>query len=212
MGCVYGEFIPNEKYFQSIQKSVWDFWKTNKPDYEKWYSLRFNIQLENGYFLFAAGGITFDDIQDLPNEPTRVDIAGLDRTVFQDFFSQDQMTSFIEEPWSEISIEQKIAFEDELNKELGLADKEKSIFNFLKTKPIKHSLSEYEISALCHDQRNDDVLFVTRKINSDKQFAVVHLTWKGKKELEGYPLTTFYDDFDNFKQLRMEADIVDWKE
>ena len=27
MGCVFGEFIPNENYFKHIQKQVWNFWK-----------------------------------------------------------------------------------------------------------------------------------------------------------------------------------------
>lgn len=212
MGCVYGKFEPNEKYFELIQKYVWEFWKTDQTDYQKWQALRFNIQLENGYFLFAAGGITFDDIEDLPNEPVRIDIAGLDRIIFEEFFTHKKPSSFIEEPWSEISIEQKIAFEDELNKELGLENKNKSIFNFLRPKPLKHSLSEYVRSALCHDQRNDDVLFVTRKNDSNNQFAVVHLTWKGKKELEDYPNTSFYVDFEDFKERKLSADIADWKE
>lgn len=211
MGCVYGKFEPNEKYFESIQKHVWDFWKTDQTDYQKWQALRFNIQLENGYFLFAAG-VTFDDIEDLPNEAVRIDVAGLDRIIFEEFFTQKKSSSFIEEPWGEISIEQKIAFEDELNKELGLENQNKSVFSFLRPKPIKHPLSDYARSALCHDQRNDDILFVTRKNGSNNQFAIVHLTWKGTKELEGYPNTSFYVDFEDFKERKLSADIADWKE
>lgn len=65
MGCVFGNFEPTELYFEKIQKEVWAFWKTNKPNYEKWYSLKFNAQLENGVFLFPQGGYTFGDIEDL---------------------------------------------------------------------------------------------------------------------------------------------------
>ena len=50
MGCVFGEFIPNDNYFKLIQKAVWDFWTTDKPNYTKWNSLRFNVQLDNGLF------------------------------------------------------------------------------------------------------------------------------------------------------------------
>lgn len=89
MGSVYGEFKPNEKYFQSIQKHVWNFWKTDKPDYQKWQDLKFNVQLENGYTLVATGGITFGDIEDLPNEPIRIDIAGLDSVIFDIFFKKN---------------------------------------------------------------------------------------------------------------------------
>jgi hypothetical protein len=35
------------------------------------------------------------------------------------------------------------------------------------------------------------------------------LTWKGKKELEGYPNTSFYVDFEDFKERKLAADIAD---
>ncbi|GAB3988302.1 hypothetical protein GCM10028807_10660 [Spirosoma daeguense] len=35
MGGIFGEFIPTELYFDKIQKGVWEFWQTNKPDYQK---------------------------------------------------------------------------------------------------------------------------------------------------------------------------------
>ena len=94
MGCVYGDFIPTETYYNTIQKSVWAIWATNKPDYKKWHSLRLNAQLENGYFLFPAGGYTIDDIQTLPNEPKRIDIAGLDRHILEDFFYRKHQGRF----------------------------------------------------------------------------------------------------------------------
>ena len=47
LGGVFGNFVPTEYYFDKIQKSVWEFWQTNKPDYKKWYSLRLNVQIEN---------------------------------------------------------------------------------------------------------------------------------------------------------------------
>jgi hypothetical protein len=43
MGGVYGEFIPNDNYFDHIQKHVWDFWTTKTPDYRTWESLRFTV-------------------------------------------------------------------------------------------------------------------------------------------------------------------------
>lgn len=46
MGCVYGNFKPNKMYFKKVQKSVWEFWKADKPNYGKRHSLRFNAQLE----------------------------------------------------------------------------------------------------------------------------------------------------------------------
>ena len=46
MGCLFGEFRPNEKYFQIAQNVIREFWKTQKPDYSKLKSLRLNVQLD----------------------------------------------------------------------------------------------------------------------------------------------------------------------
>jgi hypothetical protein len=78
MGHVYGEFIPNDEYYKSVQKHVWEFWLNNKPDYIKWHSLQLNVRLENNYLLFPEGGITIDDLEELQDEPKRIDIAGVD--------------------------------------------------------------------------------------------------------------------------------------
>ncbi|MBC8109512.1 MAG: hypothetical protein H7Y04_00470 [Verrucomicrobia bacterium] len=119
MGCVYGELLPTDYYYNNIQKSVWEFWKSSNPDYKKWHSLRFNVQLDNGYFLYAAGGFTFDDAREFPNEPKKIDIAGLDEYVIKEFFLQEEPTLFVKKPWHILSIHQKIAFEDELKKGIG---------------------------------------------------------------------------------------------
>lgn len=209
MGCVYGDFIANETYYKTIQKSVWEFWETNKPNYKKWYSLRFNVQLENGYFLFPAGGYTIDDIKDLPNETKRINIAGLDRHIIEDFFLQETPRPFLEEPWFQLDIDRKIGLEDELFKEIGLTGN--SLFDFLKPK-TKHFLADFEFSALATYRCNDDVLFAVHKKEFEKKFAVIHLTWKGKKEVENFPGTDFFKDFDEFKFVRMYPDKAEWEE
>lgn len=209
MGGVFGNFVPTAYYFDNIQETVWEFWQRNKPDYKKWYSLRINVQLENGMFLFPQGGYTIDDIKELPNEPKRIDIAGVDNKVLQDFLLTNPPRPFVEEPWNELQIQQKIAFEDELKKELGLNDKS---FSDYIIKQEKHILFDSEFSAFCHDRRNDDVLFEIRKHGFEKKFALVHLTWTGKKEAEGCPNTTFYSDFDDFKYSRMYADKAEWED
>jgi hypothetical protein len=210
MGCVFGEFLPNEHYFKNVQKYVWEFWKTNKPNYEKWNSLRFNVQLENGYFVYAVGGYTFDDSPDFPDEQKRIDIAGIDRHVIEYFFQKKPTDFFVEEPWENLSIEQKISFEDELNKELGL--KSNSIFNFLKKKKAKHKLNGFNFSALCKYKCNDDILFVARKKEFEKEFAIIHLTWKGKQEVDGFPGIDFFNNFEEFKKNRMYPDKKKWEE
>ena len=208
MGGLFGNIKPTEIYFEKIQKAVWEFWQTNKPNYEKWYSLRLNVQLENGVFLFPHLGYTIDDIEELPNEPKRLDIAGVDSKIIKDFLFTNPPRPFVEEPWSEMDIEQKNSFEDELKKELGLNDK--SIFDFLK-KPSRHILFDAEFSAFCHKETND-VLFEIKKPSFEKNFALVHLTWTSKKEKEGYPKTTFYTDFDDFKYSKLYPDKVEWED
>ncbi|EHQ26120.1 hypothetical protein [Mucilaginibacter paludis] len=210
MSCIYGDFIPNENYYKSIQKAVWDFGSKSKPDYQKWTAMRFNAQLDNGYFIYAAGGFAIDDIQELQQEPKRIDIAGVDRHVIEDFFLQTEPRPFTEDPWEDISIEQKIEFENELRKEIGTYI-DKSFGDIITSNKNQHILADFEISALCHDSRNDDVLFVTRKQNYNKQFAVVHLTWRGAKEIATYPRVEFYDSFDDFKYNRMYPDKIEWE-
>ena len=209
MGTIFGNFIPTEFYFDKIQNTVWEFWQTTQPDYKKWHSLRLNVQLENGVFLFPQGGYTIDDIKELSNEPKRINILGVGSKILQDFLQTKPSRPFVEEPWSDLQIEQKIAFEDELTRELGL--NKKSGFNFI-SKQEKHILANSEFSAFCHNQPNDEVLFEIRKHGFDKQFALIHLTWLSKKEKPGYPSTTFYSDYDDFKYSRMYTDKAEWED
>ncbi len=209
MGNLFGEFEPTELYFEKVQKEVWRFWKTNKPNYKKWNSLRFNAQLENGLFLFPEGGYTFSDIQELNDEPIKIDLIGIKYELIEDYFLNKSQKLFIEKPWNEIEIEQKIAFENELNKELGNNDK--SLLKIFERKSKKHLLSKVEFSAVCHDQRNDDVLFEIKKENGGKNFVISHLTWSGKKEREGYPKTEFFKDFNEFRIMRMNPDKIDYE-
>ncbi len=209
MSCLYGDIILTDTYYKKIQKSVWEFWATNKPDYIKWHSLRLNVQLENGYFLFPEGGYTIDDIQELPDEPKRIDIAGIDSRIIEDYFLQEQPRPFLEEPWCQIETEQKIELENELNKEIGLT--EKSFFDIFKNSS-KHFLANYEFSALAKSGCNDDVLFAVHKNGFDKKYAVIHLTWKGKKEIDSFPETEFFTSFDEFKLSRMYPDKAEWED
>jgi hypothetical protein len=211
MGCVYGEFLPNQNYFDKVQQYVWRFWETNEPNYEEWIQLQLNVQLENGYFVYPIGGYTIEDIRDLQEEPKRIEIAGLYRHVIDDFFKSGKPKELVGKPWQYVSISEKIAFENELKKELGVKI-EKSFFDFFIGKPINHILLDFHFSALCKDQRSDDVFFVTSNEKSDNGFAVVHLTWSGKKEYKDFPLTHFYKDFADFKTQQMDIDISEWED
>ena len=211
MGCIYGEFLPTQNYFDTVQQHVWKFWETNKPDYNQWNKLRLNVQLENGYFIYSIGGYTIEDIKDLQEEPKRIEIAGLYRHVIDDFFKSSKPKELVGKPWHYLSIGEKIGLENELKKELGVRI-EKSFFDIFTGKPNNHTLLDFDCSALCRDQRNDDVLFVTYNQNSDNGFAVVHLTWKSKREYKDYPRTRFYKDFSDFKAQQMDIDISEWED
>jgi len=210
MGHLYGVLSPSRCYYTEIREYVWRFNALTVPDFDEWLPLRFNIQLENGYFIYAAGGITFDDIRDLPNEPIQVNIAGVDRHVIDDFFLSPGPRPFVKKPWEPISIEQKLLFEDELRIEVGIKkNKASSVSKFLNVVNT-HPLADFYFSALSQDSRCDDILFVSRKDESEAQFAVIHLTWKGYKEPKDLPKSTFYKDFDEFKYLKMYPDKADW--
>ncbi|MCR1795691.1 hypothetical protein [Leptospira sp. id769339] len=199
MGCICGEFYPTDIYLGEIQTYAISIQETGKLNDEKWNSFRINIQLENGYFIPSSVGVLIQDFDKSLSSPKTIDIVRLDRHIFEDFFKNQTSIDFVIPPWYSISIEQKIAFEDELFKELG----EKSKIPFLsKLFPSKHVLSEFEVSALCKDARSDDVLFMVRNKKSDMEFAVVHLTWLGKKEQTGFPRTEFYKDFNHFRTER----------
>ncbi|WP_342331025.1 hypothetical protein [Pedobacter sp. FW305-3-2-15-E-R2A2] len=208
MDNIYGQFLPNENYYMQVRKSVWEFNKIPAPDNTKWASLMLNVQLENGYFLFASNGITIEDLHEVESETISIHIAGIDNHVIEDYFLQDPPVAFVEEPWEPLSIGQKIAFESELKKELGIY----SATEIEASPEEQHILSDFKVSALCTDQRNDDVLFVTRKTGFDQHFAVVHLSWKGSKETQFYPGTTFFKDFDEFKYLKMFWDKIEWED
>ena len=208
MGALFGFFSPTDYYYENIQKTVFEFWQTNKPDYKKWEALRINLQLENGIFLFPEGGYSIADNEAFAENLIQIDIAGVASKILEDFFLTNPARIFVEEPWSDLTIAQKIAFENELMLEIG--SNKKSFLNDSNSKN-KHLLSDATFSAFCHDQRNDDVLFAIKKPNSDKAFALVHLTWKTKQESEGYPKTELYDDFDHFKLYKMFEDKRDWE-
>ncbi len=210
MGCIFGDFIPTNNYYKHVQKTVWEFNKTSKPNQTKWLSLNINIQLENGYFLYPIGGYTFDDMEEFTDEQKRIDIAGLFRHVIEDFFQTESPRPFIVEPWEAITIAQKLLFETELQKEI----KRVSILDFsLFKKKSQHVLADYECSAICKNGQADEVLFcVHNNKSSEKCFALVHLTFSGKKEKHTkFPLTTLFESFDAFKFERMYPDNFDWE-
>lgn len=210
MGVVAGKFIPNENY-EAIRPTIWKFHNSNANSrFKELHKLRINCQLENEVFLSPIGGFLITDFKELPNEDLEFEAVGNYRHVMEDNFLSNPPKESIVEPWEYITIEQKIAFEDELFKEIGKTHK-KGVLNFLK--PKKHKLHGFEFSAMAKLGYNDDVLFaVNKKGENEFDYAVIHLTWKGKlEENDAYPGTAFFASFDHFLDYRLNPDKDDFR-
>lgn len=210
MGHVYGDLIPNPFYFKLVQNHVYYFWQNPKPNQAVWAKLLLNVKLNNGLFLFPVGGLTISDFQDYPDEPIRIDIAGLDSDVINDFITTDIPKVFVEDPWETISISSKLDLENELRKELGIIGKQKSLlFRLFRKDNYKHILSDCAFSAVCKNGQNDDVLFSIHNRNLKEKYALVHLTYRGSQEQDGWPYTHLFKNFGDFKYNRMYRDKTD---
>lgn len=86
MGGVYGEFHPNKHYTIAVQEIVRKINASLQLQNDHWSRLQLHAQLENGYRLEPIGGITLDDTAELPDEPIRIDIAGLDSQIIHTYF------------------------------------------------------------------------------------------------------------------------------
>jgi len=209
MGVVGGVFTPNKNY-EKVQKAIWNFHNTNSNKrFEELKRLRINCQLENEIFLSPLGGFLITDIEELPNEEKEFEAVGNYRHIIEDNFLSRPPKERILEPWEAINVKQKIAYENELFKEIGKND-QKSILDFLKGK--KHKLCEYEFSAMAKLGSNDEVLFTLKKENESKfEYAVINLTWKQKIEKnDKFPRVDFFENFNDFIESRLLPDNEEW--
>jgi len=137
MGHIWGEFIPSEEY-QIIKKQVQKFCDSLEKDYDR-SSFRFNVQLENGYFLLPVGGVEIYDTSDFPNDPIQIHVVGIHSHIYNDYFENN--SAFVLAPWQQVNIDQKIELEDELFREIGETN---VTFSAL----AKHSLSDKVLFAV----------------------------------------------------------------
>lgn len=177
MGGVYGELSPTALYYRQVQKTVWECNASPTPDYSKWLGLALSAQLENGYFLFPAGGYEIDDITELPQEPKRIYITGIAAEILQDFIEADPPRTFVEEPWQTLTIRQKLALETELSCELGRNAGRISGAAITNSPVVKTSFS-----ALCSTGTNNVLFSIQGAPAEGSHFALVHLTWSGVRE------------------------------
>lgn len=74
--------------------------------------------------------------------------------------------------------------------------------------PDNHLLSTQNFEVIARKTNNDDIVLKLE----DERIAVVHLTWKSKKEIDGYPITRIYKDKVDFWKKEMKQDIIEFKE
>ncbi len=208
MGGLYGDFNPNQTYLAQIQQHAWEFLNTNGQNLKEWQALRLNIQLENGLFLLATGGLMIEDSEELPEEPKKIHLAGVDTKIIEDFIIENPTTAFVEYPWEAISIEKKLAFEDMLYKEI---DSSGSIVDYLRSHSTNTILKGATVSALCINVNSSQVLFEIQSKKIDQRFALIAFKQSdrdGTRLLKGIKL---FNDFDEFKDLKMYRDRNEWE-
>lgn len=207
MGHIYGALKPAEAYIDKIQPLIWA--KENEPDAAQfWARLRINVQLENGFYLHPVGGCTIDDFAEFPDEPKRIDIAGVESWVIERFIDGGDDADFAYLPWQQMNINIKIALENELAKEVGAHFNQED--NIVTLNYSDHPLSGVECMALLKFGPDDDILVSLYKPGLIHRYAVVHLTWSGKKESSVHPRVSFFSDFYDFVHLRMLPDHKDY--
>ncbi|WP_199912809.1 hypothetical protein [Aquimarina aquimarini] len=101
---------------------------------------------------------------------------------------------FIEPYWGAIEMEEKSIQKlmDELELEL----------------PDDHLLLNENSELIARKTNNDDIVLELE----DGRIAVVHLTWKSKKETNEYPITRIYRDKVDFWYKEMKKDILEFNE
>lgn len=208
MGGLYGYFTPTQTYFEQIQQHAQKFLNTNGQNLKEWQALRLNIQLENGLFLFPIGGITIEDSEELPEAPKRIDLAGVDTKIIEDFIIENPPKVFVEYPWEAISIEKKLTFEDTLYKEIYSSG---SIVDYFRSHSTSTILKGATVSAFCINVNSSQVLFEIQSKTVDQRFALIAFK---ESHRDGTRLLTdikLFNDFNEFKYLKMYPDRSEWE-
>jgi hypothetical protein len=182
MGHIFGNFFPTENYGK-VKRLVQNFTEQTSKDYKQWHALRFNVQLENGYFILPAGGYEILDFADFPNELIELHLAGIHSHIYRDYFELKK--PFLIDPWERLNIEQKIDIEDELHNLIGETN--------------------VTLSALGKHKIKKEVLFSIDGIGG-YSFVVGDLTSNKEITIDNIFLQeNYYTDFDDFTFRRMQT-------
>lgn len=102
--------------------------------------------------------------------------------------------NFLEPYWDSLEMEEKSI---------------QSLINELRIElPKSHILYNESYDLIARKTNNDDIVL---ELENGK-IAVVHLTWKSKTEVDGYPITRIYENKIDFWNREMKQDIIEFKE
>ncbi len=83
-----------------------------------------------------------------------------------------------------------------------------ALMNELKLElPNNHLLHNVDAELIARKTNNDDIVLELE----NGTIVVVHLTWKSKMEMDGYPITRVYKDKIDFWNKEMKPDIIEFK-
>lgn len=206
MEVISGKLTPTDWYFD-IEHIFLKRYDNNHEEFKK---LKLNLQLDNGCFIMPNK--IWVEVFENSKENITIYGLGISQQVVEDYFKHTPPKPFLEVPWYTLGLLQKISLEKELLKEIS--HKEGLIWDNVTKQQLKnHYLENFTCFAYADYGPDDDVLFEIEGENSDYTFAVVHLTWSGKKEnYIDCPNTYFFKDFNSFMISRGLPDINEWED
>ncbi|UEG52236.1 hypothetical protein LLH06_14810 [Mucilaginibacter daejeonensis] len=208
MGHLYGQLKPYKDRVRIIQKLTRSLNSGGDDNSKALNDLEINVQLENGYFLFAEGGITIGYIEDVEKDLIQIDIAGVDHQVIEDYLLTNPPVLFVEDPWYVLNIKKKIKLEEMFLQDLNAYTNRFDILF------ASHHTSERSIGlkvlALCYTgyQGSTVTLYIVKEEGFAKKFVTVDRMVRGDEVYR--PKLEIFEDLHHFKYFRMFPDKADW--
>ncbi len=208
MGHLYGQLKPYKDRVRIIQELMRSLNSGGDDNSKALNYLEINVQLENGYFLFAEGGITIGYIEDVEKDLIQIDIAGVDHQVIEDYLLANPPVLFVEDPWYVLNIKKKIKLEEIFLQDLN-AYKNRFDILFAPRHTSQRSIG-LKFLALCSKgyQGSTVTLYIVKEEGFAKKFVTVERMVMGKEVY--HTKLEIFEDLHHFKYFRMFPDKADW--
>ncbi len=208
VGHLYGQLKPYKDRVRIIQKLTRSLNSGGDDNSKALNDLEINVQLENGYFLFAEGGITIGYIEDVEKYPIQIDIAGVDHQVIEDYLLTNPPVLFVEDPWYVLTIKKKIKLEEMFLQDLNAYTNRFDIL-FASHHTSQRSIG-LKVLALCYTgyQGSTVTLYIIKEEGFAKKFVTVDRMIRGDEVY--HPKLEIFEDLHHFKYFRMFPDKADW--